>query len=141
MGPVNNATGLSTRAATSSRPNGASGWRSGSSDLSSHEALTYAHLGASRFSHESLNDKAQAIQGRSGQAEPAGRGGFRELMEASTLALSSTSSPLSADQSGRGSGAGDGPQGKATTGTVASFTISMVGNQIQLALNPNSRQG
>ena len=142
MGPVSNATGLSMRAAAGARSNGASGARQGSSDVSSHEPLTYAHLGASRFSHESLNDKTQAIQGRSAAyADSASQGGFRELMEASALALSPSGDASPVDQTAPRAPAADGLQGGAAAAKAPTFSISMVGNQIQLAFNPKSRQG
>ena len=142
MGPVSNATGLSMRVAAGARSNGAAGAWQGSSDVSSHEPLTYAHLGASRFSHESLNDKAQAIQGRSAAyADPASQGAFRELMEASALALSPSGDASLVDQTARRAPAPDGLQGGASAASAPTFSISMVGNQIQLAFNPKSRQG
>ena len=142
MGPVNNATGLSMRVAAGGRLNGASGLRSGSSDVSSYEPLTYAHLGASRFSHESSNDKPNAIQGRSASdAESSNPGGFRDLMEASVRALAPPVSSPSPEQAERRSPGGNGLQGRTGAGVEPSFSISMVGNQIHLAFNPKSRQG
>lgn len=135
---VNNASGLSSRAPTGVRSPGAPG--SGSSDISSHEPLTYAHLDASRFSHENLSDRALSIRGRAaGNGEPLGRSGFAELMEANALALATATASAPSNEAPRQT-AGDRAQGPAAN-KEPSFSISMVGGQIQLAFNPKSRQG
>ncbi len=138
---VNNASGLSSRAPTGARGHGAPGAGSGSSDVSSHEPLTYAHLDASRFSHENLNDKALTIQGRApGNGEPVSRSGFGELMEANARAMAAASAAARSQEAPRQT-AGGRAQGQGAAAREPSFSISMVGGQIQLAFNPNSRRG
>ena len=142
MVPVNNATSLSMRSAAGSRVNGASGLRPTSSDVSSYEPLTYAHLSASGFSHESLGDKGQTIQGRAGNyAEPVNRAGFKELMEANALAMAAAGASSGSVETARQAVSRDRLQGQAPARKEPTFSISMVGNQIQLAFNPKAQQG
>ena len=136
---VSNASGLSSRAPTGVRSHRAPG--AGSSDVSSYEPLTYAHLNASRFSHEKLNDRALSIQGRAASnAEPVSRSGFAELMEANALALAAASASARSTEAPRPTAA-HSVQGLGAASKEPSFSISMVGGQIHLAFNPNSRQG
>ena len=142
MVPVNNATSLSIRASAGSRVNGASGLRPTSSDVSSYEPLTYAHLSASSFSHESLGDKGQTIQGRTGNyADAVGRSGFRELMEANALAMAAASASSGSVEATRQAVSQNRLQGQTPAKKEPTFSISMVGNQIQLAYNPKASQG
>ncbi len=142
MIPVNNATSLSMRSPAGSRVNGASGLRPTSSDVSSYEPLTYAHLSASGFSHESLGDKGQTIQGRSGNyAESVNRAGFKELMDSNALAMAAAGASSGSGEATRQAGPRDRFPGQAPAKKEPMFSISMVGNQIQLAFNPKAQQG
>jgi hypothetical protein len=142
MVTVGNSTSLSLKAATGNRVNGASGLRPTSSDVSSYEPLTYAHLSASSFSHESLGDKGQGIQGRSGNyADAINRAGFKELMEVNALAMAAAGAASGSVEATGQAVARDRFQGQAPARKEPTFSISMVGNQIQLAFNPKASQG
>jgi hypothetical protein len=136
MIPVSNSGSLASKALTGGRRTAGAGQASGFSLFYSDEETKYGDLGSPRLAEERAPiPAATAPGGAAPENRPVVRNRFHEYVEAHAVALAATqpntprnAAPAAADA-----------QGATSAQKQPTWSISLVGDQIQLSLNPNAR--
>ena len=128
MIPIGNSGSLSVRTVAGGAKNGALGWGLSNSDISSREMLTYAHIGAAGFHADKSSGASGGVHGASTGNASVGRNAFQDLMNASSTAMAAQAASVAPRAV-----AGSAPTEK----KGPTWTVSMEGGRIQLAVNPN----
>lgn len=140
MIPVNNSSTLASRSLFGLRRSAGAGPVGSFASLYSEEELTYSNLGATRFGADRVVHQAPGgPDGSQNEGLPEGRNRFRDLAESKAVGFAATQSgaafsgglPAAAPrQSFAPVSQAQEPARKEPT-----WSISMVGNQVQLSLN------
>ena len=136
MIPVRNSGSLASTASTGARRNASAGQASGFSLFYSDEETKYAEPGTPRLAEERAPiPAANAPGGAAPENRPVVRNRFHEYVEAHAVALAATqpNTPRTAAPAEVSTQGGTPAQKQST------WSISLVGNQIQLTLNANAR--
>ena len=135
MIPVSNSGSLANKALTGARRNGGAGQASGFSLFYSDEETKYADPGSPRLAEERAPiPAATAPGGAAPENRPVVRNRFHEYVEAHAVALAATQPNTPRNAEPAAVVAQGAPAQKQPT-----WSISLVGDQIQLSLNPNAR--
>ena len=136
MIPVSNSGSLASKALTGARRNAGAGQASGFSLFYSDEETKYAEPGSPRLAEERAPiPAANALGGAAPENRPVVRNRFHEYVEAHAVALAATqpNTPRNAAP------AEVSAQGATPAQKQPTWSISLVGDQVQLSLNPNAR--
>ena len=136
MIPVSNSSSLASKALTGARRNASAGQASGFSLLYSDEETKYAEPGTPRLAEELAPIPAANAPGSAApENRPVVRNRFHEYVEAHAVALAATQ-PNTARNAAP---AEVSAQSAVPAQKQSTWSISLVGDQIQLSLNPNAR--
>lgn len=145
MVPISNSNSASSKTSTVNGRNRAFGLAPMSPPVGSNEPLTYAHIGATGFYSDRGADESAMAPGRT---DPAGQSTrqnrFQEVFErqAALLAAQQTGAPQNNSDFSTTAGWGALTQSASTPPVGAKkemkWAITMVGNQVQLSINPNA---
>jgi len=136
MIPVSNSGSLASKALTGGRRTAGAGQASGFSLFYSDEETKYADSGTPRLAEERAPvPAANATGGAAPENRPVVRNRFHEYVEAHAVALAATqpNTPRNAAPAELAA------QGATPAQKPPTWSISLVGDQIQLSLNPNAR--
>ena len=136
MIPVSNSGSLANKALTGGRRTAGAGQASGFSLFYSDEETKYGDLGSPRLAEERAPiPAATAPGGAAPENRPVVRNRFHEYVESHAVALAATqpNTPRNAAPTAVA------PQGEGSAQKQPTWSISLVGDQIQLSLNPNAR--
>ena len=145
MIPVNTAMGQSNKTSGASRKTSGGGQASEFSLVYSDEEQAYANVGRSGFGADrSASPAAAQSSGGLQGAAAADRNRFQDFFDAHASAVAGAAGNNARDASyanavWRQASTGPDAQGQMAPKREPTFSISMAGNQIQLAFNPNSR--
>ena len=145
MVSVSNSGNLSSKTLTRNGRNGALGQAAAPQFVAASEALTYAHIGATGlYADRGTNESPMAPDKTNSYGQAIGQNWFQEIFEqqAASLASQAATAPVSSPDFAATVGWGAHPQSNGKVPVTArkemKWTISMVGNQVQLSVNPNA---
>ena len=145
MVPVSNSGSLSSRTLTGNGRNGGLGQATVSPFVAASEPLTYAHIGATGlYADRGANESPMAPEKTDPYGQAVRQNRFQEIFErqaaslASQAATAPANSPDFAATAGWGAHSQSNGKAPVTARKEMKWAISMVGNQVQLSVNPNA---
>jgi hypothetical protein len=140
MIPVNNSSSLANRSLFGLRRPAGAGAVSSFASLYSEEELTYSNLGAPRFGDDRVVHQAPGgPDGAQNEGLPEGRNRFRDLAESKAVGFAATQSGASfvggVSSAPPRQSLSPANQAQEPARKEPAWSISMVGNQVQLSFN------
>ena len=142
MIPVNNSSSLANRSLFGLRRPAGAGAVGSFASLYSEEELTYSNLGAARFGADRVVHQAPGgPDGAQNEGLPEGRNRFRDLAESKAVGYAATQSGaafaggVSSAPLRQSFGPASQAQAQEPARKEPTWSISMVGNQVQLSFN------